>query len=223
MHLMLSMNSVPSSPLDFLKKSRKHSISSASGTFDSSAHSSVLGDSFASAGGGLALKDATDKPVIRQIRHSGTKLSSEVRDRIAKYHDRAVLQITGSEIATLLKQQQGVENSIARIEDRFASNMNRIQTEDQLAQLRDERRTTKAVTVEESDDDDNDSLDKSLAKFWAREQRKSVHYVTSNLHHLVLVGEEDNIMTYAGYQFTQGMPESNYMVVSSHTMKPCSA
>ena len=96
--------------------------------------------------------------------------------------------------------------------------MNSCQTTKQLSQLRQDRRTMKAVVVEETEEADR--LEKSLATFWAREQRKSVHYITSNLHHLVLVGEDDNIMTYAGYQFTQATPRHDY-AVTSHTMNSC--
>lgn len=220
MHLMVSMDSVPISRLSFLHKSRKqHSVSSASGTFDSSVHS-TLGDSLASAGGGLCLAGSeADKPIVRQIRHSGSKFASEIHDRASKLHDRTVLEVA----TELAKQNIAVENSLApsRLEDRFASHMNHHQTDKQLAQLRSERRTTKAVVVEESEEDD--ALGKSLEKFWAREQRKSVHYVTSNLHHLVLVGEEDKVMTYAGYQFTQNMPQNNFAVMSAHTLNYCSA
>ena len=216
MHLVLTMDSLPASRLSFMQKSRKASISSASTTLDSTVHSG-LGDSLASTGGGLVAGNEADEPMIRQIRHSGSKFASEVHDRASKLHDRTLLEVA-TEVAA--KQNIAVENSADRVEDRFASHMNHTQTDKQLAQLRNERRTCKAVVGEESEE--VDSLAKSLDKFWEREQRKSIYYVTSNLHHLVLVGD-DKVMTYPGYQFSHSMPQYNFAVAPAHTMNPCSA
>lgn len=203
-----TMHGTSSSPLALTKKThRKESLSSTCGTLNSSNHSAVVLED------GAVLTDS-DKPLVRQLRHSGTKFDTEITHRALKLHDRTLLEV-------ITKRASAKQNpsSSRRLEDRFASHMNFHQTEKQLAQLRSDRLAHKALVVEE---DEDDALDKSLAKFWEREQRKSVYNVTSNLHHLVLIGEEDNIVTYAGYQFSQAMPQNNY-AVSSHTMNSCSA
>mmetsp|Transcript_12793 Transcript_12793/g.24317 ORF Transcript_12793/g.24317 Transcript_12793/m.24317 type:complete len:218 (-) Transcript_12793:293-946(-) len=212
-----TMESPSVSPFSFLlhNKTRKASISSATGTLDSSFHSgSILGDSLNNSSC-VGDSSDSDEPLIRQLRHSGTMFASEVHDRASNYADRTVLKV---ELAKKNHNKQ-IDPCQPRVEDIFASHMNLHQTRGQLSQLREARRSNKSIIVQETE---GDALEKSLSKYWAREQFKSVKHVTCNLHHLVLVGEEDKIMTYHGYQFSQA-PAQHDFSVSSSLMKSCSA
>lgn len=192
-----------------VEKPRKASFSSAGGTLDSSLHSSILGDSFRAETAGSCVDavvhgtNNTDEPYIRQLRHSGTAFGSETCNRAATINSATRLPALAKENI----EKHGLL-ATARVEDRFASHMNMHQGDEDFARLRNMRRTERAVIVEEGEDDNNgeNALDKSLAKFWEREKKKSVHCVTCNLHYLVLVGEEDKVTTYGGHQFMQGMP-----------------
>ena len=217
-----TMETASAAPFSFLmhNKTRKASISSAAGTLDSSFHSSgVLGDSLNNSCGGGDGSDS-DEPVIRQLRHSGTKFACEVHDRASRNADRTVLQLVTTELAKKNLRKENV-SAQRRVEDRFASHMNLHQTRDQISHLREARRSDKPIIVQETE---GDALEKSLSKYWAREQFKSVKNVTCNLHHLVLIGDEDKIMTYPGYQFAQAPASAQYdFSVSSHWMNSCSA
>ena len=217
---------IPHPFLTLMQKTRKASISSSSGTFDSSHHStSILED--ATAGTGL---EKSDEPLVRQLRHNGTKFALEVHDRASKIQNRTILEEETENVQKNLIQEShhhhqsdSSKRPTRCVEDRFASQMNFLKTKAQLAQLRNDRRTHKAIVIEEVDDEKDDSIDKSLAKFWEREQKKSVHYVTCNLHHLVLIsGDEDRIQTFAGYQYVQAMPMYDF-TVASRMMDSCSA
>ena len=216
-----TMEGASAPPFSFLmhNTARKASISSATGTLDSSFHSaSILGDSLNNSS---CVGDGSDsdEPLIRQLRHSGTKFASEVHNRASNNADRTVLEVASDRAKKNLHKQNNGSSLQPRVEDIFASHMNLHQSRGQLSQLREARRSKKSIIVQETE---GDSLEKSLSKYWAREQLKSVNHVTCNLHHLVLVGDEDKIITYHGYQFAQAPAQYDFSV-SSSLMKSCSA
>jgi len=216
-----TMEGTLASPFSFCmhNKSRKASLSSTTGTLDSSLHSTcILGDSFNNCTPSCVGDGSdSDEPLIRQLRHSSTMFASEVHDRASNYAERTVLRVASS----LAKKGHNKQNgpSQPRVEDIFASHMNLHKTRGQLSQLREERRSNKSIIVQETE---GDALEKSLSKYWAREQFKSVKHVTCNLHYLVLVEEGDKITTYDGYQFSQSPTQYDFSV-SSSLMKSCSA